>query len=352
MSTAVARTELVRTFRSMASTVELRVVDPSPAADAAMDRAEAVVLEVARRCTRFDDDSALSRMNRDPGSFHLVPAVLADAIEEAGRAHRASDGLFDPRVLDTLLEWGYDRTFADVVAQTTTGAAAGPTGLPVDLLDETPVESVPAPRPRPAWDPVVLPGNGRRMARPGAALDLGGIAKGLAVRWAAAELAGSGASVLVDAGGDLMLGGGGPDGTGWRVGVEDPHAEDVATTDPGVDEASPSSPEPPVLVLELTDLGCATSSVRRRRWRSAGGWVHHLVDPRTSLPGGAGLASVTVVHADPAWAEVWSKTLFLVGEDDVAREAERRGLAAAWVSADGRIGSSAAMDPYVLWRAR
>jgi len=334
----------------MASTIELRIVDPSPAAEAAIVRAEAVVLEVARRCTRFDEDSALSRINRDPGTFHLVPAVLADAIDEAARAYRASDGLFDPRVLDLLVAWGYDRTFADVVARTAPGSAAGPAGLPADVIGE-PRAPLPS-APRPVWEPLVLPGHGRRMARPGARLDLGGIAKGLAVRWAAAELSGAGAALLVDAGGDLMLGGGGPDGTGWRVGVEDPLVEDPADPSAAAEAASSDAVEQPVLVLELTDLGCATSSVRRRRWRSAGGWVHHLIDPRTSLPGGAGLASVTVVHPDPAWAEVWSKTLFLAGEEDVAREAERRGLAAAWVSADGRIGTSVAMDPYVLWRAR
>ncbi len=336
----------------MASTVELRVVDPGPDAAAAMDRAERVILEVARRCTRFDEDSALSRVNREPGTFHLVPAVLADAIEEAALAHRASDGLFDPRVLQTLVAWGYDRTFAEVVARSAGGPGSGPAGLPAGLGPEGgsgPAGSAPA-RPRTAWEPVVLPGQGRRMVRPGAALDLGGIAKGLAVRWAAAELTGSGSAVLVDAGGDLMLGGAGPDGTGWRVGVEDPHGDEGATAAP--DDPGPPAQEEPVLVLELSDLACATSSVRRRRWRAAAGEVHHLVDPRTDLPGGEGLASVTVVHQDPAWAEVWSKTLFLAGEGQVAREAGRRGLAAAWVTADGRIGTSTTMEPFVLWRAR
>ncbi len=348
MTMLAARPQLLRIFTSMASPVELRVIDPQPGAAAALDRAEAVVREVARTCTRFDPDSALSRANREPDAFHLLPAVLAQAVAQAAEAHRASDGLFDPRVLDTLLDWGYDRTFAEVAA----GTAAGPADLPGE--PGQPVTGARVPHQRGVWEPVVLAGGDQRMVRPGARIDLGGIAKGLAVRWAAAELAGAGSAVLVDAGGDEMLAGPGPGGTGWRVGVEDPFAAGDRTAGPVRDTpaVTPSAEETPVLVLELTDLACATSSIRRRRWRAGGAWVHHLVDPRTARPGGAGLASVTVVHPDPAWAEVWSKTLFLVGEADVAREAERRGLAAAWVTADGRTGTSSTLDPSVLWRAR
>ena len=58
------------------------------------------------------------------------------------------------------------------------------------------------------------------------------------------------------------------------------------------------------------------------------------------------------MHPDPAWAEVWSKTLFLTGPDEVAAQAEVRGLAAAWVTADGAMRTSPAMDPLVIWRAQ
>ena len=49
--------------------------------------------------------------------------------------------------------------------------------------------------------------------------------------------------------------------------------------------------------------------------------------PRTGEPGGHGLVAVTVAHPDPAWAEVWSKTLFLAGRDRDRRTAPVR---AAW----------------------
>jgi thiamine biosynthesis lipoprotein len=335
MSVPVTARELTSTFRSMASDIELRVVDPGPDAGEAIERATARIRAVARHLTRFDAQSALSRANREAHAWHQVPIELAEAVVAAQRAHHETGGLFDPRVLDALLAWGYDRTFAEVVA----GSGADPTSLP-----GVPAGTGVTPRPTPPgpWEPVVLPGG---IDSPGTGLvnlggtpiDLGGIGKGLAVRWAAAELVGAGRSVLVDAGGDEWIGGPGPDGEGWKVGVEDPLGDG-------------SEDEAPVLVLAVSDLGVATSSVRRRRWRTGTSAVHHLVDPRSGLPGGAGLAQVTVLHPDPAWAEVWSKTLFLAGAVEVAAQAEVRTLAAAWVTDDGRVHTSPAMDPYVIWR--
>ena len=312
--------ELTATFRSMASDVTVRVVGPRPDAPEAVGAACAAIRSVAAHLTRFDAASALSHANARPSAWHLVPAELAEAVEEAERAHRITDGLFDPRVIDELLAWGYDRTFDDVT-DATRPARRSPA----------------APRvPRPWWRPTVLPGSGRRLVHlGGSAIDLGGIGKGLAVRRAASALAGAGDSVLVDAGGDEWLAGPGPDGDGWRIGVENPLGGDD-----------------PVLVLCAVDSGCATSSVRRRRWVAPDGTpVHHLVDPRTGRPGGPGLSAVTVLHPDPAWAEVWSKTLFLAGAVEVEAQAEVRELAAAWVTDTGTVRVSHAMEPHVLWRA-
>lgn len=85
----------------------------------------------------------------------------------------------------------------------------------------------------------------------------------------------------------------------------------------------------PLAVVDVVDGAIATSSVRLRRWVAADGRpVHHLVDPSTGEPGGHGLLAVTVALADPAWAEVWSKALFLAGPTVIGPEARERGLAA------------------------
>lgn len=309
----------VRHLRAMASSITLALTHPVKDAEAQLDRAEATLREVERTCSRFDDKSALSAVNAHPDSWHDAPVPLAGAVLAAHRAYQATEGLFDPRVIDTLTRWGYDRT------------------LPFDDpdLDLGGVSVSPAaPPPATEWRPQVVEGQlGWRVHLGGTPIDLGGIGKGLAVRWAAEELAATGRGVLVDAGGDCVVKGVAPHGGAWRIGVEDPHD-------------GPS----PLLVLEVSDAACATSSIRRRRWRVAGEQVHHLVDPRTRRPGGHGLAAVTVVTSDPAWAEVWSKALFLSGADQIRNRAEEQELAALWIDAKGAIGTSSAMDPLITWR--
>ena len=301
----------------MATDVTLRVVDPVGDAAAALDRATRVIEEVAATCTRFDPTSPLMLANADPGRWHEVPPLLFEALLEAAAAYEATDGLFDPRVLETLQAWGYDRSLAFRSGDVARPDAAGQPDDPGRR------------RWRPRFD------SGRRAVRLGPTpVDLGGIGKGLAVRWAAAELAGAGAASLVEAGGDLYAAGPGPDGDGWLVAVEDPRGGDG-----------------PVAVLRLQDRACATSSVRLRHWTAAGRPVHHLVDPRTGRPGGDGLLAVTVVGPDAATCEIWTKALFLGGRGRVRSVADERGVAALLVDEDGVVGLSRAMRQYVTWQA-
>jgi thiamine biosynthesis lipoprotein len=221
-------------------------------------------------------------------------------------------------VLGALLALGYDRTLPFGA-----GAVATPAGPP------------PGPAPGP-WRPEVDHARGV-LHLGGHPIDLGGIGKGLAVRWAADTLRGAAAAALVEAGGDLIALGPGPNGDGWWVGVDDPLA-------------APKGAGDPVAVLRLVDQACATSSTALRRWTAGGRPAHHLIDPRTGAPADPAVASVTVVADDPAEAEVWSKALLLLG----ARAAERardRGLAAYVQHADGRRVATPALEAHLAWTA-
>jgi thiamine biosynthesis lipoprotein len=319
LDTALA--ELRRTFRSMATDVTMCVVAPAAGAALALDKAESVFTAVAASCTRFDSQSPLMRANAAPRRWHTVPPELFAALDEAYDAHLATGGAFDPRVLRLLQEWGYDRTLqfqsGDVSVADAAEADSGAGGRP----------------PRRSWRPRFdREASAVRIGR--VPVDLGGIGKGLAVRWAAEALSGAGSAFLVEAGGDLFAAGAGPEGDGWRVGIEDPR----------------NGPDP-VAVLRLEDLGCATSSIRVRHWRVGDREVHHIIDPRTGEPADSGLLSVTVVGPDTARAEVWSKALFLAGRGRVRQLADELDIAALLVDDDGVVGVSRAMRHHLVWQA-
>ncbi len=327
--TEPAGPELVHRFRAMATNVTMRVVAPGPGADAGLARAEQVFHRVEASCTRFNPDSPLMRANADPRVWHTVPTECFQAVAEAARAHAQTRGLFDPRVLKLLQSWGYDHTlpFHD-------GAVSVP-GRPMDGPRHRARGTRPAfaPLVRATWRPGL--DEARSAIRIGPhPVDLGGIGKGLAVRWALEQLIGHGSAALVEAGGDIGVSGAGPEGQGWKVGVEDPRGGQA-----------------PVAVLRAVDQAVATSSVRVRQWKVGDTPVHHLIDPRTGAPGAGGLLAVTVLGPDPAWAEVWSKALFLTGRGGLRQLAEEHDLAALWVDTDGVVGMSPLLRPAVLWEA-
>ena len=309
--------QVVATVRAMASTIAVvsRVDSRSTGYSAGLAAAKRVFRAVDAICSRFDPDSDLTRMNAAPSRWHEVPELLYEAVGEAHRAYLHTRGTFDPRVYGDLVRLGYDRSLpfdGPIVDTPGVAVSRGPAG---------------------PWRPRFRGGRRPQVHLGGAAIDLGGIGKGLSVRWAARRLVDTHRDFLIDAGGDCLCRGAGPDGPGWRVAVEDPHG--------GPD---------PLAVLELRDVACATSSVRVRRWRAGGRPVHHLIDPRTGSPGGQGLTAVTVVGDDPAESEVMSKVLFLRGRDHIESEARRRHIAALWVTADGVVTESPRMDQHVLWR--
>lgn len=304
--------------RAMATRICVRAiadeVDQAAATERAAHEAAGLFGEVERDCTRFDPTSALMRLNRAAGRWQVVPAALFAMLAEARRAHDVTGGSFDPRVLASLVALGYARSFA-----------AGPA---------TP-SPAPPPHPSGPWRPRLRPAT-REVHLRAEPVDLGGIGKGLSVRWAAERLRRSAANYLIEAGGDCYCAGRGPDdGLGWRVGVEDPAG--------GPD---------PVAVLRCRDAAVATSSIRVRHWAVRGRRVHHLIDPRTGHPGGRGLLAVTVLHKDSALAEVWSKALFLRGAGGIARAAERTGIAALWVDEDEGLHASRRITPALAWTAR
>ena len=262
--------------------------------------------------SRFRMTSELTGLNLMAGSgLAARPSPrLRRALAAADRAHRLTDGRFDPRVLADLDRLGYR------------GApltpAAGRPGAPSDGQGGCVIIRV-------GRDAIALD-------RP---VDLGGIGKGLTLRWVAAILERMGRTdFLVEAGGDLVARGRSPEGDPWRVAVEDPF--DVTDA---------------LAVVDAADLAIGTSSVRVHRWSVGGGVAHHLLDPRSGEPAGGGLAAVTVAAPDPAWAEVWSKVLFIGGRRAIANEARSRGLAAWWVADDGSFEMTPAARAMTAWVA-
>lgn len=262
-----------------------------PEADRAWSLVDGVFRAADRELSRWKAMSALSRLNASVGLSVVVPPMLRRALVTSWRAFRVTNGRFDPRIIGAL------------------EAAGESAGVP---LPPSPTRLSPHDR----WISVC----GARV-RLDAPVDLGGIGKGLALRWSAAALRRAGhRDFLVQAGGDIVARGLGPAGRPWAVGLE-----------------NPTGTRMPLTTIELCDAAVATSSIDVRHWLGPdGGLRHHLIDPATGRPADPVWRSVTVMGSDPAWAEVASKVGFLAGTGIGSALAGLPGMATARWYADPR----------------
>jgi thiamine biosynthesis lipoprotein len=319
--------------RAMGSPLRLSLVGvDEPRATAAWERVSDAIEDLEQVLSRFRPSADLVALNGRAGNPACAPvhARLYDALATAERAWRRTGGAFDPRVLGDLERLGYRGAESPASAAREHGRAddagvATPRGglRAAAFADGRWLHRDPA----------------SRSVAVAAPVDLGGIGKGLALRWAFAVLAAavpglaSGtAGALLEAGGDLVARGVAPQAGPWLIGIESPLADAE------------------IAVVELAAGAVCTSSIGVHAWTAADGRsVHHLLDPRTGEPGGEGLVSVTVAGPDPAWAEVWSKTLFLDGRRGIGPHARGLGLAAWWIRDDGALEMTPAGRVRTAW---
>lgn len=257
-----ARPRLVRrTVPVMGTLGEVAVVDTRPdRARSALDAAVAELRRVEALMTRFRDDSDVGRANLQAGGTGVsVSPETAEVLASALAWARESDGVFDPCLGRAAGLWDpAGRTHPPAPSELDALAGAG------------------------LWRALELEASGTggrvRLHHPGAALDLGGIAKGYGVDLAVRALRERGAEHgLVNVGGDLRVLGRSEDGDPWRVGIR-----------------SPEDPDRLVATLEVEDGAVATSGDYLRYFEYGGRRYHHLLDPVSAAPRRSPVRSLTV----------------------------------------------------------
>ncbi len=259
-----------RTFAALGADCEIYAIGQS---ERALDAAVAWTMDLHHRLTRFEPESELSHFNSTPGHWVSVSPELEELLRVSLDAFERSEGLVHIGVLPALRAAGYTRTFSDGPTEFSIDGAKPPAPLPQLLQLE------------PGWAKLAM----------GAAIDLGGIAKGWLADRCAERL---GDNALVNFGGDLYAHGPGTTGEGWPIGFGDRN-------------------------LLLRDMGAATSGIVKRSW---GEGLHHLIDPRTGLPSTTDLQEISVLARTGTEAEILAKAALLMGRDAAAGWLEGRAL--------------------------
>jgi thiamine biosynthesis lipoprotein len=244
-------------------------------------------------------------LTRTTGQEVAVSPVLFRALEVACEVAALTDGVFDPTVGRRLELLGFNRHY--LTGETISSDFAqdsSATFRDITLLED---------------------GFRVRLEKP-LGLDLGAVAKGLAVDVAARELSGY-EGFAIDAGGDVFVGGIDPHGSVWQVGVENPLAPTGLLT-----------------TLRVTNSAvCTSGSYKRRSARHVGS--HHLIDARSGESPNE-LMSCTVVAPQTILADVAATAAFLLGEARALDFISGLGLDALIVTQDGTVRQTAGMEGY------
>lgn len=262
-------------FVAMGTEVRFQIVEPgaelrSAALDAAVARAEHWFHHVERTCSRFDETSELRLLCAQIDVAVRVSDLLFEAVQFALAVADASDGAFDPTIGATIESRGFDRNHRTGM-QTQHATANARTATYADVELDTATQSITLRKPL--------------------LLDLGAVAKGLAIDMAERELAPL-KNFMIDAGGDLYVGGHNIEGERWHIGIRHPRVPDSFA-----------------YTIRATDCAVCTSGDYER---SGNDGLHHLMDARTQSIADS-LASVTVTAPSALVADALATAAFALG---------------------------------------
>ena len=244
-----------------------------------LDQTESMIQSLEAEMSVTDPDSEIAAINEN--GYGKVTGDTSDLISAALSLCQRTDGALDISVYPIVRAWGFTTDNYQVPDDASIQAL-----LP--LVDYTQID--------------YQQDSGDLYLPDGMEIDLGSVAKGYAGQKAADFLKENGVtSGLLSLGGNIQAIGSKPDGSPWKIGIQDPFQN-----------------ESPMMVLSVTDKSVVTSGGYERYFQQDGKTYWHIMDPSTGYPAENGLVSVTIVGTDGMLCDGLSTSLFVMGLEKAA----------------------------------
>lgn len=243
-------------------------------ADAALDAAVAEIERLDALWSIASSDGEIAQLNAEKQI--TASADTLALLTRAKEISAATDGLFSTTIAPLMEAWGFTSGDYRVPDEAELSALlAHVDDEKIAISDST----------------ITIPAD--------AEVDLGGIAKGFTSARVMEIFRENGVeNGILSLGGNVQALGTKPDGSLWRVGLQDPADERALFA-----------------TLELADKAVITSGAYERNFEQDGVVYHHIIDPRTGYPAESGLSSVTIVSDDGTLADGLSTALYIMGKE-------------------------------------
>lgn len=240
------------------------------------EAADAAVAEVQRldqMLSAGEETSEVSSLN--VSGYASVSDETAEILQTALAIYESTGGLFDCTVYPLMQLWGFTDGNYHVPTETEIKNT-------LELTDASQIR---------------LNGNAVTLGA-GQQIDLGGIAKGYTSARVMEIYREYGiTSGMVSLGGNVQTLGKKPDGSSWRIGIQDPDGAKGEI----------------IAIFETSDQAVITSGGYERYFEENGQTYIHILDPRTGYPSDSDLKSVTIVSDDGTLADGLSTALYIMG---------------------------------------
>ncbi|WP_170415669.1 FAD:protein FMN transferase [Ruegeria atlantica] len=266
--------------------------------------------DVNAKMSNWDPNSEVSTFSASTSTEATeISEDFALVIDAANEVHEKSGGTFDVTLGPLIELWGF-------------GPRKPEDPVPSDAEIQAALDSVGQDR------LLALDSENGTLAKSdaGVGINLSAIAKGYGIDAVAATLRDAGIeNYMVEIGGDLVTMGQNDKGESWRIGIEKPEA--------GAQNLQ--------LVVQLDDLGMATSGDYKNFFEQDGVRYSHVIDPTTGRPITHRTTSVTVLAENAMMADAWATAMLALGQEKGLELAEEHKLAVYFISRDVTGGDDA-----------
>lgn len=251
-------------------------------ADAALDECCAYIAQLEDTLSVTDEESEIYALNHANGKWTNLSEDTYILLSNGQRLWEQTGGALDITAYPAVLSWGF-----------TTEEHHVPNAQALQELTELidcaklELQSEPAQARLPE----------------GMAADLGSLAKGYTGQQLRAHLLERGVeSALLSLGGNIQAVGAKPDGSAWRVGIQDPDSDQGAY----------------LAAVSVIDKAVVTSGGYQRYFEQDGEIYWHILDPDTAAPARSGVTSATIVGVSGLECDGLSTALFVMGAEKAA----------------------------------
>lgn len=276
-----------------------------------LDQAEQTIQKLEKLWSATDENSEIWALNHSGGNWVELSEDTQEILSRGLELCALTDGELDLTAYSAVQAWGFP-----------TGAYRVPDEAELEQLvgtiDYTQVE---------------LDDNQARLPED-MSLDLGAVAKGRLGEVLSQDLKELGVtSALLELGGNIQTVGTKPDGSRWRVGIQDPNSQEGGY----------------LAIVEVADQAVVTSGDYQRYFEQDGQTYCHIMDPATAAPADSGVDSVSIVGSDGTVCDALSTALFVMGEEKGAqfwKDHPELDFEAIFVSQDGTIAVTEGLEEH------